>query len=66
MGIFDRFKAKPVSPDAGGVSNDVEPAAPLTHEQLATMFRRDAELDADPSLWITQDELMADLRANWS
>ena len=37
----------------------------LTDEQLATIDRRDAEMDADQSLGVSRDEFMARLRAKW-
>jgi len=38
----------------------------LTAEQLATVARRDAEMDSDPSIGLTADEFMASLRAKWA
>ena len=37
----------------------------LTDEQLATLDRRDAEMDADPTLGVTEDEFFARLEAKW-
>ena len=39
--------------------------ADLTDEQLATLDRRDAEMDADPSLGVSRDEFIARLKAKW-
>ena len=38
----------------------------LTDEQLAVIARRDAEMDADPSIGVSEDEFMARLRAQWA
>jgi len=37
----------------------------LTDEQLATLDRRDAEMDADPALGVSEDEFFARLEAKW-
>jgi len=47
-------------PRAAGVG-DVS----LTDEQVPTIDRRDAEMDADPSIGVPRDEFMARLRAKW-
>jgi len=38
----------------------------LTDEELATLDRRDAEMGADPTLGVSEDELIARLKANWA
>ena len=40
--------------------------ATLTDEQLATIARRDAEMDADPSIGLSEQEFMARLRTKWA
>ena len=37
----------------------------LTDDQLATITRRDEEMDADPSLGISEREFATRLRARW-
>jgi putative addiction module component (TIGR02574 family) len=39
---------------------------PLTDEQRATIDRRAAELEEDPSIGIPEAEFMARLRAKWA
>jgi len=39
--------------------------ADLTNEQLATVRRRDAEMDAVPSLGVSEEEFFARLEAKW-
>jgi len=39
--------------------------ADLTDEQLATVDRRNQEMDADPTLSVSEDEFFARLRAKW-
>jgi len=41
--------------------DDVE----LSDEQLATLDRRDAEMDVDPSLGVSRNEFIARLKAKW-
>jgi len=41
--------------------DDVE----LTDEQLATLDRRAAEMDANPTLGVSRDEFIARLKAKW-
>ena len=38
----------------------------LTDKQLAVIDRRNAEMDADPSLGVSEDEFMARLRDQWT
>ena len=38
----------------------------LTSEQLATIARRDAEMDIDPSIGLSEHEFMTRLRAKWA
>jgi len=38
---------------------------PLTNEQLATVCRRDAEMDADPTLGISEEEFFSRLESKW-
>ena len=38
---------------------------PLTDEQLATVCRRDAEMDADPTLGISEEEFFSRLESKW-
>lgn len=37
----------------------------LTDEQLATLDRRNAEMDADPTLGVSEDEFFARLETKW-
>ena len=37
----------------------------LSEEELATLDRRNAEMDADPALAISEDEFFARLKAKW-
>jgi putative addiction module component (TIGR02574 family) len=37
----------------------------LTEEQLALLDRRDAEMDANPELGVSEDEFIAKLKAKW-
>ncbi len=37
----------------------------LTEQQMATVRRRDAEMDADPSIGLTWDELDSRLQHKW-
>jgi len=37
----------------------------LTEEQLAVLERRDAEMDADPSLGVFEDEFIERLTSKW-
>ena len=38
----------------------------LTEEQLAIIAGRDAEMEANPSIGISEDEFMSKLRAKWA
>jgi putative addiction module component (TIGR02574 family) len=38
----------------------------ITLAQIDVLARRDAELEADPSIGVTRDEFMARLRAEWT
>ncbi|MDR0783588.1 MAG: hypothetical protein LBE83_07520 [Propionibacteriaceae bacterium] len=38
----------------------------LTEDQLAMIARRDAEMDADPLLGVSEEEFMSTLRARWT
>ena len=39
--------------------------AELTDEQLATLDRRDTEMDANPTLGVSKEEFIARLQARW-